>query len=145
MKNLLLKLTIIGILFSCTNDDSNQNVINSQLFGKWKLVETLKDPGDGSGTFESIDSEKTIEFFSNGTFIINGPLCGLSTSVGENTKGNVRHSNNSERYKLVANEECEMDNSFVEYIILIEDSHLSIHYTACIEGCAQKYQKQNDE
>ena len=140
-KKLFLMLTVTTIIFSCSKDDENLNVINSDFIGKWKLTETLQDPGDGSGVYESIDSEKTIEFFNNGTFSMNGPLCGLSTSVGENIMGQVRISKYSNNNILFSNEKCSTDNSSTEYIVVIEGSDLIIYYTACVEGCAQKYQK----
>ncbi|MHA6281496.1 hypothetical protein ACXYMT_15075 [Salinimicrobium sp. CAU 1759] len=140
-KKLFFYLTVTMIIFSCSKSDDNQNVINPDFLGKWKLTETLQDPGDGSGVYERIDSEKTIEFFNNGTFSINGPLCGLSTSVGENIMGQVRNSNYSNNNILLSNEKCSTDNSSTEYIVVIENSDLIIYYTACVEGCAQKYQK----
>lgn len=114
--------------------------------GKWILTATYNDPGDGSGVYKSVDSEKTIEFFNNGTFSLNGPLCELPITVGENSTGKVRNSSYSNNFRLISNEECTMDNSSFddspyEYIALIKNSDLIIYYTACIEGCAQKYQK----
>ena len=141
MKNLFLILATIGIIYSCSNDDENQNVVDPQLIGKWKLIETFEDPGDGSGTYQSIESEKTIEFFNNGTFAISGSLCQLSTSAGEITMGNVRNSNYSDNNILVSNEQCDPDNQSAEYRLSIDNSDLIISYTACFEGCAQKYQK----
>ncbi len=141
MKNLLLSSIIIGILLSCSNDDESKNVVNPQLIGKWKLIETFLDPGDGSGTYQSIESEKTIEFFNNGTFAISGSLCKLSTSVGEITMGIVSESKYSDRNILISNEECDPDNSTAEYRLSIDNSDLIVSYTACIEGCGLKYQK----
>ncbi|WP_408034315.1 hypothetical protein [Tenacibaculum aestuarii] len=59
-------------MFSCSNE---QNNIEADSVGKWKLIEVLADPGDGSGTFEPVESNKTIEFKSDGTLITNGSLC----------------------------------------------------------------------
>ncbi|MBJ6367169.1 hypothetical protein [Snuella sedimenti] len=145
MKNLLIILMIMGVIFSCSNDDANKNVVNPELIGKWKLIETFEDPGDGSGVYESIESEKTIEFSNDGTFTINGPLCQLSTLVGGTFTGNVRNSNYSDNNILVPEEECDPDNPSAEYRVLIENSNLIIYYTACIEGCGNKYQKLNAE
>ena len=141
MKNLILILILTGILYSCNNSDDQQNVINPNLFGKWKLIETLNDPGDGSGIFESIDSEKTIEFFDDGTFSISGPLCGLSPSAGKITKGNVVTSMYSSDNTLSANESCDLIEEGTEYIVTIEGAHIILSWTACIEGCYQKYEK----
>ncbi|KAB1160498.1 hypothetical protein F7018_01075 [Tenacibaculum aiptasiae] len=73
MKRIVLILTTIGILFSCDNDhELNSNV---ELVGNWKLIEVLADPGNGSGTFKAVESNKTIEFKANGTITTNGSLC----------------------------------------------------------------------
>ncbi len=141
MKNLILILTLTGILCSCNNSDDQQNVINPNLFGKWKLIETLNDPGDGSGVFESIDSEKTIEFFDDGTFSLSGPLCGLSPSAGKITKGNVGSSMYTSDNTLSANESCDLIEEGTEYVVTIEGAHLILSWSACIEGCYQKYEK----
>lgn len=145
MKKLLVFLFLVGFLFSCSKDNEIPNVVNPELFGKWKLIATFQDPGDGSGVFESIESEKTIEFFDNGTFSMNGPLCSLSTVVGENITGNVNSSDNSPDNILNANQDCEWDNDVNEYRVRIEGSDLVIYWTACVEGCAQKYQKLSPE
>ncbi len=46
-------------LFSCTKSPESKTVLtepNASLTGQWKLIETLVDPGDGSGTWHSTDS-----------------------------------------------------------------------------------------
>ena len=131
-----------GIILSCSNDNDKHISVNPELIGKWKLIETFEDPGDGSGVYESIDSEKTIEFFNNGTFTISGPLCGLSTTIGQNTTGNINYSSEIliNDNSLNSNEECE-HNTSSKYGFHIENSDLIIYWTACVEGCALKYQK----
>jgi len=75
MKKTILLLTTIGILISCSKDD-NVNIDTTELIGQWKLIEQLVDPGDGSGTFQSIDSQKIIEFYENEIITAtNGSLC----------------------------------------------------------------------
>ncbi len=135
MKKFILVFMSISILSACSDKDEEKNITN-EVIGKWKLIETYADPGDGSGEYQGIDSEKTIEFFSNGTFVINGPLCSLSTITGEETSGEF----NLEENVLVSNEGCEYDE-FSEYRFGLEESYLIISWTACIEGCAQKYER----
>ncbi|WP_452222106.1 hypothetical protein [Lacinutrix salivirga] len=60
----------IGSLISGSYDD--QKNFETGLIGNWKLIEVLVDPEDGSGTFQSIESNKTIEFKVNGIVKING-------------------------------------------------------------------------
>lgn len=104
----------------------------------------MQDPGYVNGVYESIISTKTIEFFHNGSFTLNRPLCGLSTTTGQNITGTINYSpkillkDNS----LESNEECELNNNS-EYGFRIENSDLIIFWSACIEGCALKYQKIN--
>ncbi|TDQ28646.1 hypothetical protein [Tenacibaculum caenipelagi] len=72
MKKQILLLLSIGLMFSCSND---QNSFETELIGKWKLIEVLADPGDRSGTFEPVEGNKTIEFKSDGTLTTNSSLC----------------------------------------------------------------------
>jgi len=61
MKKIFFTLLVVGMLSACNKDD---NKSNTSIVGNWKLIEVLEDPGDGSGTFMSVDSEKTITFNS---------------------------------------------------------------------------------
>ena len=81
MKKYLL-LVLLVIISSCTSDDSKP-ADETGIIGKWKLIEQLADPGDGSGTFQPISSERVIEFFSDGTVSVNGDLCFMTSEVGE--------------------------------------------------------------
>ncbi|RSC95008.1 hypothetical protein [Tenacibaculum singaporense] len=72
MKKQILLLLVVSLMFSCSNDEDN---LETELIGKWKLIEVLADPGDGSGTFEPVRSNKTIEFKSDGTLTTNNSLC----------------------------------------------------------------------
>ena len=75
MKKTILLLAVMVILISCSNDENDNSEI-TQLIGRWKLIEQLADPGNGSGTFQSIDSQKKLEFFQDGTITsYNGSLC----------------------------------------------------------------------
>ena len=70
MKNSILILLAMFLL-NCSSDDSKPSG-ETALIGKWKLIEQLADPGDGSGTFQPIESDIVIEFFSNGNVEVNG-------------------------------------------------------------------------
>jgi hypothetical protein len=63
---LIILLTISA--FSCKKDKID--VENHGLVGKWKMVEFLYDPGDGSGKFQKAsEGESTlVEFKANGDF-----------------------------------------------------------------------------
>lgn len=63
-KKLLLPVFSFAILlFACSKntnstDKINNTVKNYSLAGKWSLVETLQDPGDGSGKWQPADATK---------------------------------------------------------------------------------------
>ena len=129
MKKSILFLLGIALLLSCSNDDQN----NSELIGNWKLIEILADPGDGSGTFQAVESTKTIEFKNNGTVITNSSLCDpyseeiiLSGSYNLNDK------------TITTN--CENSNIGIIYFEL-ENQHLILNFLSN-EGYSQKFQKE---
>ena len=92
-KTILLPLCLSVLLISCSGSNIDKGTKN-KLTGKWKLVEALADPGDGSGTFQPVESEKTIEFRNDGTLIVsNGFLCpGASQSVPATGTYSVREA-----------------------------------------------------
>jgi hypothetical protein len=73
MKKIIFTLITVGILFSCNNDDDSNS--NAELIGNWRLIEVLADPGDGSGTFQPVESDKVMEFTGDGIVITNISLC----------------------------------------------------------------------
>ena len=70
MKNLVLMTAILFSLVACKKTDNQ--TINRSIIGKWKLSESLADPGDGSGTWHPVDSSNPIylEFKKDGTLIV---------------------------------------------------------------------------
>ena len=42
MKNKILLLLVVSLMFSCSN---NTEGLKTELIGKWKLIEVLADPG----------------------------------------------------------------------------------------------------
>ncbi|WP_340201234.1 hypothetical protein [Ascidiimonas sp. W6] len=72
MKKLAIPFLAFLLLSSCDDDDTKNIDITS---GTWRLVEQLADPGDGSGTFQPVRSEKTLQFLENGSVVTNKSLC----------------------------------------------------------------------
>lgn len=72
-RNLLLLLSIL-ILASCQNNDDTTIYI-SPVIGKWHIIEQYSDPGDGSGSYEPVETDEYIEFFSDGTVKSNRNIC----------------------------------------------------------------------
>jgi hypothetical protein len=132
MKKTLFILLSLGILYSCNNDDdSNSNV---ELIGNWKLIEVLVDPGDGSGTFNSVVSDKIITFENDETITSNGNLCDMSISSDAQTSG--IYSNSEMTFNST---DC--NNSNYDYTFEQNGNVLIINYP-CIEPCQAKYLKE---
>jgi len=74
MKNILL--TAILALAICACGKKSATVVeHDSIVGKWKLTESLMDPGDGSGKWQPADPAHPsyLEFKSDGTLTSNNP------------------------------------------------------------------------
>lgn len=142
MKKIFL-LGFIMLSFSCSDDDDMIFEDGSDLEGTWLLVEQYVDPGDGSGDFRGVDSNKTITFTADNTYTANGSLCFISTESDGNVSGIYQINDeditefSSENYLIP--EDCNADT---RVYINFDGSSLVLSYL-CIEGCAQKYRKQS--
>lgn len=141
MKKYLLVVLLV-IISSCTSDDSKP-IDETGLIGKWKLIEQLADPGDVSGTFQPISSQRVIEFFSEGTVSVNGDLCFMTSEVRETVTGTYMKTsdNNSDTqyYGEIIPNSCSSRSAKV-YFDLPVSGNLILWYQ-CIEGCGQKFAK----
>jgi len=130
MKYLTILLAFTLTLVSCSNNNNSEK----EIVGEWKLIETLADPGDGSGVFQQIDSNKTIEFFNDNTFTSNGVLCFMSNETTSSTGTYL------ETESQIFPSDC--NNSELSLTYEITSSDLIISYF-CIEPCKEKYEKSN--
>lgn len=130
MKNILLILILIAsTLYSCSKDKKV-----SSLVGKWELIEQLADPGDGSGVFTAIESDKTLEFFEDGKVESNGNLCFMTADTKLSTVAKF-----NDETKKIFNTDCIDD---FELTYEFDGENLILHYI-CIEACGHKYEKVN--
>ena len=106
----------------------------NDLVGKWKLIEVYSDPGDGSGTYNPVESDKTVEFKNNGRFISNGKMCYIEIEPTEGSKGSYSIEDNT-----LTPDNCEMEFNLP---FELNGNKLTISYF-CIEGCGEKYEKVN--
>jgi hypothetical protein len=122
MKKLFLFATV---LFSVAACERTTPVGNNSLIGKWKLSESLADPGDGSGTWQLADPlhPSHLEFKNDGT---------LSFSPYD--------IYNSDRYQVTSDstmvffrgsESFNMRYNFSKTILSL--------YAPCIEACGSRY------
>ena len=132
MKKIILILATIGILFSCDKDDKiNSNI---ELIGNWRLIEVLSDPGDGSGKFHPVKSDKIISFEDDGIITSNGNLCDISINSDHPTSGTYSISD-----LKIKSSNCRHPNYYMSF--KQQGDILIVNYP-CIEGCSAKYKKQ---
>ena len=129
MRKILIVLFSVGMVFACVKKDN----INSDLIGNWRLIEVLADPGDGSGTFHSVSSSKTIEFHSDGTVTSNGSICDMSTDSDTPSTGTYSLSDST-----INSGNCV--NSDIKIRFTMTGSSLIINYP-CDEACKAGYFK----
>ena len=128
----LISLFIL-LCFSCNSDDDS-NTVNT-ITGEWLLIEVLADPGDGSGQFRRVDSDKRISFMEDRTFSSNGDVCSFSILSDGPTDGTYQEDDNG----LF----IDCDSPFPSPVRLqLLDGNLILTFT-CIEPCQQKFRKQN--
>ncbi len=86
MKKTITVCICFFYLLSCTSTTEEVAIDQNEL-GTWRLIEVFADPGDGSGTFQSVVSSKTVTFEANGTINCLGNLCDLSAASSTQTTG----------------------------------------------------------
>lgn len=122
----LLMLSVV--LVSCKKEE------DPALVNKWHLIEQLADPGDGSGTFQPVSSNKTVEFFEDGTITSNGSLCGMSSEVGSGSSGTYSTADST-----ITVDNCGFDPPN-PMTFEMQGENLIINYP-CIEPCREKYEQ----
>lgn len=135
MKSIFLSTLFLSVFLfaACEKDDATPA---SDLSGTWQLVEVMADPGDGSGTFEPVDSDRTITFGANGAYTATGDLCTFGTTADSATSGIFwPEDQNVEPAGCIS----AAPRSGITYAF--EGEALILSYP-CIEPCQQKYRKQ---
>ena len=131
MKKIVPFLFILSFLFSCSTNNGD-NFESNKLTGKWKLIEQLADPGDGSGVFKSIESDKILEFSSNGTITSNGSLCDPYSDEQISTG-----TYSLDDYTITTN--CQNQN-IAKIGFELKNGYLILNFVSN-EGFSQKFQK----
>lgn len=122
---------MIATLSSCNIDEELNS--NTDLVGEWKLVEVLTDPGDGSGTFSAVQSNKIIRFHPDGTLTSNGSICSMSIEANNPTSGTYSLINST-----FNSPDCNSSDHDYQFEH-IGDTLIVIY--PCIEPCKVKYKK----
>lgn len=114
-------LLVSVLLFSCSEPKEEYALV-----GDWKLIETLIDPGDGSGVYEETSYDWTLEFHSNGTIQSSKSLC---LNVASNS-GNYTD-------KEIKGKGCDA----AVYAYQLDGKYLILTHKFCIEPCRYKFLK----
>ena len=130
MKRIFLYIVLAVSIISCSKDNTSYE---AELIGQWKLIEIYADPGDGSGTFQTVESDKIVEFRKYGTVLSNGSICMLSTESNNATSGTFSLSEST-----ISSPDC-IETELGIYFELI-NSRLILRYP-CFEACEEKYVK----
>ncbi len=131
----LTTLIITGALLILNSSCEKQTCSSaSGIVGEWKLIEELIDPGDGSGTFQAITSNKEIKFCDDGTFEANGEMCTMENQASSTHEGTYDASTEtfSPNYCMMM--------APLSYGYSVNGNTLILSYP-CIEGCQQKYSR----
>lgn len=107
---------------------------SSTVLSQWVLKEQLFDPGNGSGQFQKVNSNKTIEFRSDHTIFSNGSLCSMDTESKNSSIGNY-----SMQDSTITPTSCNMGGALR---FSMQDTAVYIYYP-CIEPCILKYSRIN--
>lgn len=128
MTRALLTILITALTLSCSKT-------NSELVGKWRLVEILADPGDGSGKFHPVSSEKVLEFYSDGTLKSNGEICFMNQESNTPTTGTYSLEDST-----IIGEKCK--DSTRKITFEKTGTTLILNFPQCIEPCRAKFRKE---
>ncbi len=118
-------LVILSLFTSCKKNKRDS------LTGTWELKEVLMDPGNGSGVFTAVSSDKNLVFNTNGNVNSNGIICDMSIESNTSTSGTY-----SENDSTIISATCQ--NLIIKYE-LIGDTLILIY--PCFEACKAKYIK----
>lgn len=136
MKQQLLPAALIFLLFAFTACEDDDAATPTGILGTWELAEQLADPGDGSGTFEVVDSDREITFISDSTYTANGVICEFTTESGTSTPTTGTYSLSSGEMKPgdCRNVPPQATVLTLEFV----GDELILNYP-CIEPCRHKY------
>lgn len=135
MKKLLLLLVAAFALPAC-QEDQDDRLNLAVLEGTWLLTEVLFDPGDGSGEFRKIDSERQMSLAPDNTYNANYDVC-QAIEEGEKFSGSFERIDAQEFLIPCAGS---LLNSVQGRL---EDGFLVLYYP-CDEPCAYKFRKISD-
>ena len=123
MKTSFAILVILSLFTSCKKNKRDS------LTGTWELKEVLMDPGNGSGVFTAVGSDKNLVFHTNGNVNSNGIICDMSIESNSSTSGTYSAIDST-----IISATCQ--NLIIKYEVS-GDTLILIY--PCFEACKAKY------
>ena len=142
MKNKILFLMIIGVLFSCNNNDDNDT--ENELVGNWKLIQMTGSIPNSETSGAEMDWQETYVLNANGTFLKSRDRDGVTTEVS----GTYNFINNSNEPLIELNFDTESEiigsctSNMKETMNLQSETIFLSSWEAC-DGPGLKYEKIN--
>ncbi|MFM1876136.1 MAG: hypothetical protein RL266_1873 [Bacteroidota bacterium] len=122
----------MAVILTCVSCNTEEE--EPQLIGQWHLIEQLADPGDGSGTFQPVVSDKMIEFFEDGSLVSNGSLCTMAAQAGNGSTGTYSTTDST-----ISVDNCGFAPPY-PMTFELQGGFLILNYP-CIEPCREKYEQ----
>ncbi|AQS93157.1 hypothetical protein BXQ17_03275 [Polaribacter sp. BM10] len=142
MKNKILFLMIIGVLFSCNNNDDNYT--ENELVGIWKLIQMTGSIPNSETSGAEMEWQETYVLNANGTFLKSRDRDGITTEVS----GTYNFINNSNEPLIELNFDTESEiigsctSNRKETMNLQSETIFLSSWEAC-DGPGLKYEKIN--
>lgn len=132
MKSFFLSVIVLSFFtFSACED---KDIATPATPSTWELIETLADPGDGSGTFQPVKSERRLNLLADGTYTAEGDICSFSTEGDTQSTGVYDIS----RGTIFPNECGTIGGTPLQ--LSISGDVLTIGYL-CFEPCEHRYRR----
>lgn len=132
MKNFFFLLLPLLVFSACQDDDDDTT---PRPESQWQLSAVLADPGDGSGTFETVDSDRQLNLLTDGTYSSNGNLCDFNADADEPTLGTYSLAN-----ATLSPDNC-VTTGGTPFGLEVRGDTLEVRYL-CVEACVHRYLRQ---
>ena len=138
MRNwLFLLLPLLFLLFALRCSSVSEEDSGKELEGMWRLNGYTIDPGDGSGMFKEVESDKLIYFYSDRSFIANTKMC-----FAQDERANITEGKYDPVAGILQARGCN-GKEFNQLNYSIEGEYLYVYYV-CREGCVERFQREPD-
>jgi len=129
----LLSIVLFASILSCstTPKSPHMDLDAKEITGTWHLTETLADPGDGSGTWQTVENGRTLEFTGDSIVSSSTSFC------NENESNEVTYDSDQKMIHI----DCGEKEFVLRYELKEGNLFIYPHNPSCVEACGSKYEK----